>query len=210
MIKKHKVPIIISCFFMLLPIISGLLLWNQLPDQIPTHFASDNTPDQYMSKAFVVFAVPVILLLLHLLCLYMSGTDTKKQIFYAKYFSLLIWAVPMITLFMYISTYSVALGYDINIALAASILIGVIFIIIGCYMPRFVPNTSIGIKTVWTVKSEKNWIMTHRFASILWIIGGIVFIINGFLKIDAIMLGAIALMALMPIGYSFVLHKKGI
>ena len=41
MIKKYKKTLIITSILILLPILAGLLLWNQLPDTSATHFGAD-------------------------------------------------------------------------------------------------------------------------------------------------------------------------
>ena len=38
MFKQYKKTLIAASVLTLLPVVIGLLLWNKLPDQIPTHF----------------------------------------------------------------------------------------------------------------------------------------------------------------------------
>ena len=66
MIKQHKKMLILTSVITLLPIFIGLLLWRQLPASVATHFGVDNQPDGYCSKAFAVFALPVMMLFFHL------------------------------------------------------------------------------------------------------------------------------------------------
>ena len=49
----------------LLPIIPGVLLWNKLPDTMAIHFDIYNQPNGFASKAFVVFGLPIMMVLLH-------------------------------------------------------------------------------------------------------------------------------------------------
>ena len=49
MIKRKLPIIIISSIIILLPIFAGLLLWDKLPDQVPTHFGKDGTADGWSS-----------------------------------------------------------------------------------------------------------------------------------------------------------------
>ena len=54
MIKQNKKMILFTLVLLLLPIVMGLFLWNQLPDTVVTHWGADNQPDGYSSKAFAV------------------------------------------------------------------------------------------------------------------------------------------------------------
>ena len=77
-------------------------------------------------------------------------------------------------------------------------------------MHKIKQNYTVGIKLPWTLNSEENWNRTHRMASWLWIIAGIVLILNSFLRIDWILIAAILLSAIIPIGYSYMLFRKGV
>lgn len=66
MIKQNKKMIILTSIVTLLPIVIGLLLWNQLPQSIATHFNFNGQPNGYSSKNFTVFVLPLILLISHL------------------------------------------------------------------------------------------------------------------------------------------------
>ena len=61
MIKENKKMLLITLGIILLPIIMGLLLWNQLPDTVVTHWGANNQPDGYSSKGFAVIGLPAIL-----------------------------------------------------------------------------------------------------------------------------------------------------
>ena len=62
MIKKHKWTLLMSSVVILLPILAGLLLWNRLPEQIPTHWGPTGEADGWSSKGFAVIGLPAIVL----------------------------------------------------------------------------------------------------------------------------------------------------
>lgn len=47
MIKQNKKMIILTSIVTLLPIVIGLLLWNQLPQLMATHFNFNGQPNGY-------------------------------------------------------------------------------------------------------------------------------------------------------------------
>lgn len=66
-IKDNLGTFIITLVVLLLPMLAGMILWNQLPNEIATHWGPDGNPDGYSSRAVAVFAMPAFLLVLHLL-----------------------------------------------------------------------------------------------------------------------------------------------
>ena len=92
-------------------------------------------------------------------------------------------------------------------------MLGLLFLIIGNYLPKARQNYTIGIKIPWTLANEENWNRTHRLAGYLWMICGILMIFNCLTRfVPAIWLfGILLIMVLVPCIYSFWLHaKKGL
>ena len=62
MIKNNKGKLILTSVVILIPILIGLILWDKLPDKLPTHWNAAGEIDGWSSKAFAVFGLPAILL----------------------------------------------------------------------------------------------------------------------------------------------------
>lgn len=62
--------------------------------------------------------------------------------------------------------YGNALGYKdvINLNLWTNVLLGIVLIVVGNYLPKCRQNYMIGIKLPWTLDNEENWDYTHRMA----------------------------------------------
>ena len=119
------------------------------------------------------------------------------------------WIAPAISLFGIGSTYASALGQTLPIDRLALLLLGIVFAIVGNYLPKCRQNYTIGIKLPWTLDDTENWNKTHRLAGFLWVIGGIVFLIGAFLPGGAVLTLVTALvMVLVPTGYSYMLYRK--
>ena len=111
---------------------------------------------------------------------------------------------------MHSLTYAAALGREVRIEMVMPLLMGAIFIIIGNYLPKCGQNYTIGIKIPWTLHSEENWNRTHRFAGPVWVVGGLVMMLSGFLGENRIMIAAALVMVLAPTAYSYLLSCKGV
>jgi len=93
------------------------------------------------------------------------------------------------------------------------ILIGLLFTIIGNYMPSIKPNYFIGIRTPWTLENEMVWTKTHQLAGKLWFPAGLIVILLSLTIRDhqlmhVIFLSITAIIALVPIVYSYIIFKK--
>jgi len=194
----------------LLPILAGVILWNQLPDRIPSHWNAAGEIDGWSSKPFAVFGFPLILLAAQWLCVLGTCADPKKQNHPDKILHLVFWIVPVISVLLHTVTYAVALGYGVRMEMVMPVFIGLVLAIVGNYLPKCKQNYTIGIKIPWTLNSEENWNKTHRFAGRIWVIGGIVIMLTGFFGGFWIFFGIVLLMVVAPFVYSYVLYRKGI
>lgn len=208
MIKNNLKKIIISSLVILLPIIIGLVLWDKLPEQVPTHFNLEGEADGWSSKAFAVFGMPLFLLAMHLVCVIGTSLDPKNKNINGKPFNLVLWIVPVISFVCCALIYSVALGCEINVATYMCTFIGIVLILVGNYLPKCRQNYTIGIKIPWTLNDEENWNKTHRFAGKLWVICGIATVLFAVLGIAWFFFVTLVPIIAFPMIYSYVLYRK--
>ena len=209
--KKYKGQMIISSIVILLPMLLGVILWNKLPDTMVTHWGGNGQPNGTMGKALVVFLTPVISLLLHWFCMFFSLKDQKNREQSDKVVSMIFWIVPIISLLMSGYIYAFALGSEMNIALVVMGLMGVVFILIGNYLPKCKQNRTIGIKVKWALENEENWNKTHRFAGKAWVLGGVISLLSiavpGQFGVP-VGIGAVLCITITPILYSYLYYRK--
>ena len=210
MIKKNLKVLIITSIIILLPMLAGLILWNQLPEQVPFHWNAAGEIDGWASKAMAVFVPSAAMLALQWLCVLVTSADPKKQNHPEKVKVLVLWLIPLITVFISALMYISALGVSVRVERLMPILLGLVFVAIGNYMPKCKQNYTIGIKIPWTLASEENWNRTHRLAGWVWVGGGVVMLLSGFLGIFWLTLVPAVIMVAVPLIYSYILHKKGI
>ena len=210
MIKKNLKTLIITSVIILLPILAGLLLWNQLPDPMPSHWNASGEVDGWSSKPFAIIGLPLILLAAQWLCVLGTAADPKKNNHPQKILHLVLWIIPVLSVVLHTVVYLTALGYGVRMEVVMPVLIGVVFTIIGNYLPKCKQNYTIGIKIPWTLNNEENWNKTHRFAGWLWTFCGIAIMFTGFFGGFWVFLPITLLMVLVPVLYSYLLHWKGL
>ena len=210
MIKKNLKVLIITSIIILLPILAGVILWDQLPDPMPTHWNAAGEVDGWSSKSFAVFVLPLILVAAQWLCLLATGADPKKKNHPQKVIYLVLWIIPVMSVVLHTVTYLIALGYGVRMEVVMPVFLGLLFTIIGNYLPKCKQNYTVGIKIPWTLNNEENWNKTHRLAGWLWTFGGVAIMLTGLLGSFWVFLLITLVMCFAPIIYSYVLHRRGL
>ena len=208
---KNKKYWLVTAAITLLPILLGLLLWNQLPDKLPTHFGVDGAADGFSGKGFAVFGLPLLMLFFHGVIFFATRLDKQNRGHNEKVLNLVGLIFPTMSIVNSVVIYSLALGKELNLTMLLFPLLGLLFIAIGNWLPKIKQNSTLGIKIRWTLYSEENWNKTHRFAGFLWVIGGVIFCLMGFVpeKMLVFLLPLqIILLAVVPMVYSWLLAKK--
>jgi len=93
-----------------------------------------------------------------------------------------------------------------------TILVGILFIVMGNYLPQVKSNYFMGIRTPWTLSSEDVWVKTHRLSGKICFVAGIVIFVSTFLPAylsSDIIISMIAIIVIVPTAYSYFMFKKG-
>ena len=163
--------------------LAGVLLWDQLPDQMPSHWNINDQVDGYTPKFWGVFLLPLITLGMFLLFLAIPSIDPMKANIaqFRGAFNLFIVLMAGFMLYLYGLTLAWSLGYT-NFRMSGAMLpaIGLLFIFIGFVMRQAKRNFFIGIRTPWTLSSDTVWNETHRIGAVLFMISGALAFLGGF------------------------------
>lgn len=209
--KKYLKILIFTSLLILLPIAAGLILWNRLPEQMPIHWGMNGQPDGWTSRFMGVFGTPLFLLAMHWFsALAVVFADPKKQNHSEKITRMVFWIMPLLSLLVHGFVYAAVLGVEVDMTVILPIFLGLLFTVIGNFLPKCKQNYTVGIKLPWTLDSEENWNKTHRFAGILWVIGGLTILVLGLFGAVWAYIPIMLAMAIVPMVYSFLLYRKGI
>ena len=142
--------------------------------------------------------------------------DNRNRQQNRKVIGMTIWIIPVITLLYNGIVRLVDMGADIENLFMAFIYYGtgLMFMVIGNYLPKVKQNNTIGIRVVWTLQDEENWSATHRFSGKIWVASGILCMLCGLFaeSIAALVLYVVSIMAAVIISvlYSYLFYKKKI
>ena len=165
-------------------IFAGFLLWNQLPEQMASHWNLQDQVDGYISRFWGVFMMPLMTLGIFLLFMAIPTIDPLKANI-AKFrepFNLFIVLFAAFMLYIHGLTLAWNLGYT-GFRMSTSLLpaIGLLFILIGFILRKAKRNFFIGIRTPWTLSSDYVWEKTHQIGSSLFMASGVLAMVGGFL-----------------------------
>ncbi|MBI5371906.1 MAG: SdpI family protein [Sphingobacteriales bacterium] len=201
-------------------LIPGIFLafyWNSLPAEVPMHFDINGNPDRFGSKKellVMVIALSAVSILVYLLLLNIYRIDPKK---YAAENKLRLQRIGFaVTVFLSALVcfiiYSASRGgsrFDLSLILGA---VGLLFAVIGNYLPNLKPNYFAGMRLPWTLENPENWRKTHALAGKLWFAGGILLAITCvFLPARAAMIlffVVVLILVIIPTIYSYQYYRQ--
>lgn len=169
--KKNKRTLILNVLVCLLPIILGIALYNKLPEQMPIHFTINDVPDNYAHKNFALFGIPIIMAIVQAICILVTTKVNKlKDNQKPKILKIMEWFIPIVSVLVYIIMIEVPLGSTVYVGKSICLILGILFMIIGNYLPKM--SYEVG-KTIFhpTPRSEKSFrkmskIMGYSFVGV--------------------------------------------
>ncbi len=193
--------------------IMAIVAWPTAPDSIPVHWGLSGTPDRFGGRFEGLFGPPLIGLAAYLVLLTMPRVDPRRAHYdaFAGPYTIIRTAVVGLMLGLNIMVHLAMRGRDINVNVVAPIGIGVLFIVLGNYLPKIKSNWFIGVRTPWTLSSEESWRRTHRLAGWLFALSGAIVVLTTLFK-PGIGIVAVAVScatsAAVSIVYSYFVWKK--
>lgn len=175
--KKSKKTLILSVFVCLLPMVLGAVLYSQLPNQMPIHFTVNNMPDNYASKEFALFGLPLIMAVVQAVCLLVTEKKVSlEKIEKPRIIKIMEWFIPIVTVLVYIIMIEVPLGSTVYVGKSICLLLGILFMVIGNYFPKV--NYEAGKRLFHpTPKDEKSFRKMSRMFGYSFIVLGMVFLL---------------------------------
>lgn len=135
-VMKWK-KLVLTCLVCLLPILLGVGLWEKLPSQIAIHFDIYNNPDNFASKGFAVFGIPLLMMVLQAICCVIFDVNARFHGERVKFERITKWIIPVMTVILQVATLGIALGWDIDIRVVATLVVGTLMVVMGNVLPKF-------------------------------------------------------------------------
>ena len=190
----------------------ALAVYPRLPDRVPTHWNLKGEIDGWGGPGSA-FLFPIIATGLAVLLLVLPRVDPRRANWekFRDEVRLLLTVLVLFTAWIEAVVLGGALGWNVDTTRAVLGGVGVLLAIIGNYLPRIRSNWFFGIRTPWTLSSERVWRETHRVGGRTFVIGGVAMVLAGFIPgilAQVLMVVAILATSAIPIVYSYVVWRR--
>ncbi|MGL4740110.1 MAG: DUF1648 domain-containing protein [Sarcina sp.] len=168
--------------FLILPLIITLILLPSIPDIIPTHYGFNGQVNAYGSK-YTILILPIITIvicgLFIPLMLFINEKAKKQQkdnikIVTVSNISMVVLFNILTYVFLYTSMNKVENINTLLINKLPLIIVAIVFIVLGNYMPKAKPGIAVGIRTHATRSDPEIWSKTQRVGGRALIIFGLI------------------------------------
>ncbi|KFN03685.1 DUF1648 domain-containing protein [Bacillus clarus] len=206
--KRHLFAIIL----ILTTCLAWAFAWPHLPDTMTIHWSGEGA-NGFALKLNAMLLTLGIMIVVYIVLSVTPKIDPKKKNYdkFSKSYTIMNYSVLFVLFLVNIIVIGVGLGYEIPMNSTPHIIVGILFIVIGNYLPQCKPNYFVGIKTPWTLSNEEVWRKTHRFSGKVFVVLGVIMIISIFAPVawkSFLMIGIIIGAVGLTMGYSYVVYKK--
>jgi uncharacterized membrane protein len=184
--------------------------YPHLPARVPTHWGFNLKPNRYSPKWFLFLLGPGMMagiMLFTCIAPWLSPKQFNVGEFRSTYCQLMLLAQAMLTYSIAIILW-VGLGHRIDTGRAVIGGVCVLFAAMGNLLGKVRRNFFIGIRTPWTLGSEKVWYATHRFAARAFVLAGLLGLVLSAIGLRRWPVYALLCGALAPTIYSLVVYKQ--
>jgi uncharacterized membrane protein len=201
-------------FFEILLIAAALVatavLYPQMPARIPLHWNYHFEPDRYGPRwVLYLFGPGFMALVMALTWLFPWLSPKRFEIdsFWSTYHRVMLLVFGMMA-YSFAAMLWADCGRSIDMGRVISFGICLFFILIGNVMGKLRRNFYLGVRTPWTLASERVWNATHRFAAKTFVAGGLVGLVFSVVGLFLWAILATLVGALAPVVYSLVIYKQ--
>ena len=204
--KQQKWKYVLSSMMIALPVLIFWILVNTRTEEMKV------TGGLTTGNMMVIVGIQTVLLLaVHRLCLYVTMKDRGNQNQSKKAIGMVFWIVPIISFFATGICMKAVFDLPYDLTFFVFVLLGLLFMLIGNYLPKCRRNFTLGIKVKWALCNDENWNMTHRFGGKVWVLAGLALLILAFIPEQVFFvtfLPVLLVMIFAPILYSYLYYRK--
>lgn len=173
---KLAKPLIGSALLIGLMLAASVWAWPLLGDQpIATHFGPGGVPDGFSPKSVGLLVMPGVSLMLAVLLSIaprLQPATGRMERSWGPYVTVWLCVMALLAV-VHLAIILHALGRPVDMMRLAVIGCGLLLAVIGNLLGKVRYNYMFGVRTPWTLASERVWDRTHRFAGWAMVLSGL-------------------------------------
>ncbi len=130
--RVDKKSLFVGIVICLLPILIGVYYFDVLPDQIAVHFNFKGEPDNFVSKTRAIIEIPVFFAVVQIIISLVVDFDKTPK----KGALIIKGIVPILSVLVQGGIVAYALDNNFNVSQLVVFIFGIVFIILGNYLPK--------------------------------------------------------------------------
>jgi uncharacterized membrane protein len=152
----------------------SLLVYSRLPEHVPVHWNIRGEVDRLGPRAEAAFLLPALALVMWGLMRGLPRIDPRRANYqkFAGTYDLVVNGIVTVAVLLHVLVLGNVLGWPVPIDRVIPAVVGVLLVIVGNALPRARSNWWFGIRTPWTLSSERVWMQTHRVGGYLLLLSG--------------------------------------
>lgn len=188
-------------------------------DRIPVHWDINGQVDGYGDKFEGLMVLPLVAIgLVALFAVIPLIEPRRANLAGSMRAYVLVWlALLAFLVLMHIAILFAAFGHEVDMATVVAGGLGLVFAVIGAVLGGVRSNFMFGVRTPWTLSSERSWRQTHRLAGRLFVGTGLATLAAGAIGVFAdvswlpitVLLAGSLITALGGVVYSYVVWRGG-
>lgn len=192
----------------------SLAVLPRLPERMPVHWDLQGNANGWMPRAVGAFFTPAMIVVMWGVFRAIPNIDPRRENYakFASAYDLTVAAVLALLFATHLIVIATALGYQLPIRRIVPVFVGLTFLVVGNVMPRARSNFMFGIRTPWTLSSERVWASTHRLAGYTMMAAGLGMVIAGLVLPAGItaevMIVVVVAAVIGPAAYSYFIWRR--
>ena len=130
--KVDKKSLFLSVGICLLPILIGVYYYDVLPEQIAVHFNFNGEPNNFVSKTRAIIELPIFFAIVQVIISLVVDFDKTPK----KGALIIKGIVPILSVLVQGGIIAYALDNNFNVTKLTALVIGILFIVLGNYLPK--------------------------------------------------------------------------
>ena len=203
--EKAIVLFVITTLCCLMPMLTGLRLWDKIPKLVETGLIGASGADDSMPRGVLVFGIPGLMAVLNLICHGQLILHQKAQKL-APQASRIVgrWGFPVLSSIFASGCALSAAGEKLTAGFVIPCVLALALLLLGSHFFDCRRDSAVAFRMKFMQHNETAWRRTHRIAGICWMLAGltVMFFITwlGTLPVYTAVILAVLLVIPFPLG----------